>query len=114
MSGSGSSGGSGSSAGWVAALERLAASAPGSGERPHARVDRILARLAGEEVEAIGRILQRWANAGHPPGSIPEPSDMEADDTGNVFDGDSKSLIATPGEWEVFERLHAALVAPEE
>lgn len=98
----------------VAALERLAARTSGSEESPHARIDAILQGLAAQEVDAIARIQQRWADAGHPPGSFPDPSEMEADDTGNVVDGDSMALIATPGEWELYARLHAALTRPGE
>ena len=96
----------------VAALERLAARTSGSQESPHGRVDAILQGLAAEEIDAIARIQQRWADAGHPAGSFPDPSEMEADDTGNVVDGDSMALIATPGEWKIYARLHAALTGP--
>lgn len=107
-------GGPESRGGLVAALERLAARASESGDPSHARVDAALATLAAEEVDAIGRIQQRWVDAGHPAGSFPVPSEMAADDTGNVVDGDSKALIATPGEWEIFARVHAALLERHE
>ena len=98
----------------VVALERLAARTSGREESPHARVDAVLRGLAAEEVDAVARIQRRWTDAGHPAGSFPDPSEMEADDTGNVVDGESMALIATPGEWEVYARLHAALTGPGE
>lgn len=52
--------------------------------------------------------------AGHPAGSLPDPADMAADDTGNVVDGDSKLLIATPGEWQVYASLRSVLFEPGE
>ena len=70
----------------------------------HARLDAALRSLAAEQVEVVHRVLDRWADAGHPPDSAPTFADLQPDDTGNVFDADRKVLIATPGEWEIYER----------
>ena len=95
------------------ALERLASTRmPESSGRPHERVDAVLQSLAEDELQALARIQERWVGAGHPAGSLPDPADMAADDMGNVVNGDSKLLIATPGEWQVYARLRLGLSEP--
>ena len=103
-----------STTGVIAALEQLAARTSGSEDPPHARIDAVLESLAAEHLEVIGRIQGRWLDAGHPAGSLPDPSDMAADDTGNVIDVGAMALIATPDEWQVYARIHAALTGPGE
>ena len=90
-------------------LEALRGGSPRSEDPSHALVDAVLRSLAAEEIEAIRRVLERWVAAGHAPDSAPESSDLEPDDTGNVIDPGSKSLIAMPDEWAVYQRVHAAL-----
>lgn len=91
---------------------RLDALKAGSGppEDPaHARIDAALRSLAAEELDAIGRVLERWVQAGHAPSSAPEPGAVQPDDTGNIIDPTSQTLIALPQEWAVYRRVHAAL-----
>lgn len=98
----------------IAALERQARRASGAEGSPHGRIDSVLQGLAAEEVETIVRVQERWVGAGHPAGSFPAPRELQADDTGNVVDSNSQRLIATPDEWQVFTRIHAALAHGDE
>lgn len=89
---------------------RLSALASGSSDDPgHARADAVLRGLAAAELRTVEGVLNRWAEAGHPADSAPTLEDLEPDDTGNVFDEDSKALIATPEEWAVYARVLRAL-----
>ena len=90
-------------------LEAVKAGGPGSEDPAHARIDAVLRALAAEDLEVIGRVLDRWVKAGHAADSTPESEDLEPDDTGNVIDPDSKSLIAMPQEWAVYQRVRGAL-----
>ena len=92
-----------------ARLEALKSGSPPSEDPAHSRVDAVLRSLAEEDLEVIARVLDRWAKAGHAPDSLPTFSELEPDDTGNVIDPDSRSLIALPQEWVVYQRVHAAL-----
>lgn len=74
-----------------------------------ARVDAVLRSLSAEEARVIHQLLDRWAEAGHPAASVPGLDDLEPDDTGNIFDEESKALIATPEEWAIYSRLLAGL-----
>lgn len=93
----------------IAALDRQVRRTSGAGGSPHGRIDLVLQGIAVDEVETLGRVQARWVAAGHPAGSFPEPREMQADDTGNVVDSSSQCLIATPDEWQLFTRVHAAL-----
>lgn len=93
----------------IAAMERQARGTSGEGGSAHDRIDSVLQGIAEEEVETLGRVQERWVAAGHPADSFPEPREMQADDTGNVVDSSSQRLIATPDEWQLFTRVHAAL-----
>ena len=90
-------------------LEALKAGSPPSEDPAYARIDAVLRSLSAKEIDAIGRVLDRWVEAGHAPHSAPEPHDLEPDDTGNVIDAGAKSLIAMPDEWAVYQRVRAAL-----
>lgn len=92
-----------------ARLEALRAGASPSEEPADARLDAVLRSLPAEDVNAIERMLQRWVEAGHAPDSAPAAGDLEPDDVGNVIDPVSKSLIAMPQEWAVYQRVRAAL-----
>ena len=85
--------------------DALAVGETPSSDVSHARVDAVLRALAAEDLKILRDVLDRWAAAGHPPGSIPESSDLEPTDTGMVVDPETKALIALPGEWEVFQRV---------
>ena len=78
-------------------------------DRLHARVDEVLRRLAADDLAALARVLERWESAGHPAGSAPDLHGLEPDDTGNVIDPETMTLIATAEEWRVYERVHSAL-----
>ena len=86
----------------LAALQR--GEAPSS-DAAHTRVDAVLRALAAEDLAILRDVLERWEEAGHKPGSIPHSSDLEPTDTGMVVDPDTKTLIALPQEWEVFQRV---------
>lgn len=86
--------------------QRLAALA---GDPEHARADAVLRALSAADLRVVEGVLDRWTEAGHPADSAPALQDLEPDDTGNVFDEDSKALIATPEEWAVYARLLRAL-----
>ncbi len=75
----------------------------------HARTDAVLRGLAAPELRIVEEVLDRWMEAGHPADSAPTLDDLEPDDTGNVFDEQSKTLIATPEEWTVYARVLRAL-----
>jgi hypothetical protein len=89
----------------IRALQRGTASA----ETAHEEVDAVLRGLAADELALLDRILTRWYEAGHPEGTLPELSELEAGDTGVVLDADSNTLIATQDEWRQYERLHSVL-----
>lgn len=87
---------------------RLAALQKGeapSSDASHTRVDAVLRALAAEDLAILAEVLDRWERAGNKPGSIPSPSDLEPTDTGMVVDPDTRTLIALPQEWEVFQRV---------
>jgi hypothetical protein len=86
-------------------LYALQAGEPASNDSTHSAVDAVLRALAAEDLQILRDILDRWEAAGHPAGSVPSSSDLEPTDTGIVVDPDTKTLIATPPEWEVFERV---------
>ena len=86
-------------------LDALQARDSESDDPGHERLDAVLRSLAADDLTILREVLDRWEAAGHPPGSIPEPSDLEPTDTGMVVDPDTGALIAMPGEWEVFERV---------
>ena len=69
------------------------------------RVDAVLRALPAPDVQVLGDVLDRWERAGHSAGSVPTTSDLEPDDTGNVVDTATKTLIATAPEWETFQRV---------
>lgn len=71
----------------------------------HDRIDAVLRMFAAEELGVLDTVLTRWHQAGHPDDSLPDPSQLEAGDTGLVVDGGTKTLIATEEEWEVFLRF---------
>ena len=76
-----------------------------TGDPGHERTDAVLRALAADDLKVLRDVLDRWEAAGHSAGSIPESSDLEPTDTGIVVDTETKTLIALPGEWEVFERV---------
>ena len=88
-----------------ARLDALAAGEPASRDPAHAKVDAVLRALAADDLKILRDVLERWEEAGHPPGSVPESADLEPTDTGIVVDPETKALVAMPGEWEVFERV---------
>lgn len=88
-----------------ARIDALNEDAPPSPDPEHARADAVLRALAAEELETVEEVLDRWEEAGHPRGSVPAAEDLEPSDTGILVDPDSMTLIATPAEWEVFERV---------
>ena len=75
----------------------------------HHRMDAVLRMFAAEELGVLDTVLTRWHQAGHPEDSLPDPSQLEAGDTGLVVDAGAKTLIATAEEWEVFLRLRSRL-----
>jgi hypothetical protein len=90
-------------------LEALKAGSPPSEDPAHARLDAVLRSLATEGIDALRRVLDRWVQAGYRADSAPDPTALEADDTGNVIDPDTKALIAMPEEWTIYERVYTKL-----
>lgn len=86
-------------------LEALQRGESDSDDPGHQTIDAVLRALAAEDLKVLRDVLDRWEAAGHPPGSVPESSDLEPTDTGAVVDPHTKTLIAIPREWEVFERV---------
>jgi hypothetical protein len=90
-------------------LSALAIGAPPPVRPEHARADAVLRGLAAPELRIVEGVLDRWAQAGRSADSAPGLEDLKPDDTGNVFDEDNKTLIATPEEWAVYARVLRAL-----
>lgn len=90
-------------------LSALAAGAPPSEAPEHARTDAVPRALSAPELRIVEDLLNRWTEAGHPADSAPSLEDLEPDDTGNVFDENSKWLIATPEEWAIYARVLRAI-----
>lgn len=88
-----------------ARLEALASGAPASSDASHTRIDAVLRALAAEDLKILRAVVERWEAAGHPVGSVPGSSDLEPTDTGIVVDPWTRTLIALPDEWEVFQRV---------
>lgn len=80
----------------------------GSRSLSHAR-GRMLRTLAKEELGILEDVLDRWEGADHPPGSIPSSSDLEPTDSGIMVGPETKTLVARPDEWEVFQRVSQQL-----
>jgi hypothetical protein len=86
-------------------LDALQAEAPASDDPVHERVDAVLRTLADDDLQVLREVLGRWEAAGHPVGSTPSSVEIEPDDTGNVVEVKTKTLIATSAEWATFERV---------
>lgn len=76
-----------------------------SDDAAHARADAVLRALAAPDLRVLRDVLDRWERSGHPVGSNPASGALEPDDTGNVLDPQTKTLVATADEWTVFQRV---------
>lgn len=75
----------------------------------HARVDAVLRALAAPDLRVLRDVLDRWERSGHPASSVPASAALEPDDTGNLLDPRTKTLVATAEEWTVFQRVVSQL-----